>query len=110
MDIPEIDIELAQELFESGSAVFVDIRDANSFHAARVPGAIHLNESTVKDFVANTDKQATVVVYCYHGNSSRGATAFLQDQGFAAAASLTGGFTAWHAANGAATHDAPSDP
>lgn len=98
MDIPQIDIPQAQDLLTSGDATFVDVRDPMSYQGGRIPGAIHLDDSNVHDFIADTDKETTVVVYCYHGNSSLGATAFFKDQGFKSVSSLIGGFTAWSAA------------
>ncbi len=109
MDVAEIDIQQAQLLLEAGTATFVDVRDPNSFQEEHIPGATHLDDSNVQQFVASADKQATVVVYCYHGNSSLGATAFLKDQGFTAVSSLSGGFAAWHEASGASARGA-SDP
>ena len=107
MDVPEIDMQQAQLLFAAGTATFVDVRDADSFRAEHIPGAIHLDDSNVQQFVASADKQAAVVVYCYHGNSSLGAAAFFQDQGFTVVSSLSGGFTAWHEAGGASEQGAP---
>ena len=95
MDIREIDVTQAQRLLESGNAVFVDVRDPHSFKALHVPGALHLDDSNVQAFVEAADKRATLVVYCYHGHSSLGATAYLQERGFSEVASLAGGFTAW---------------
>ena len=104
MDIPEIDIAQAQQLLASGAATFVDVRDPYSFHSLHVPGAIHLDDSNVQAFVESADKQATLVVYCYHGHSSLGATAYLLEQGFAGASSLAGGFTAWQEADAPSKH------
>lgn len=98
MDIPQIDITEARDLLAGGKTTFVDVRDPMSYRSGRIPGAVHLDDSNVHEFVADTDKDATVVVYCYHGNSSLGATAFFQDQGFTSVSSLRGGFTAWNAA------------
>lgn len=95
MDISEIDIARAQSLLMDGSATFVDVRDAVSYQEAHIPGALHLDNSTVQSFLDETDKDSTVVVYCYHGNSSMGATGFLQEQGFTAVSSMSGGFVAW---------------
>ena len=103
MDIPEIDITQALRLLESGAATFVDVRDPHSFKSRHVRGAIHLDDSSIQDFVACADKKVPIVVYCYHGHSSLGATAYLLDLGFAEVASLSGGFTAWQDA------DAPAD-
>ena len=108
MDIPEIDVPKAQALFEAGEAMFVDIRDPVSFEDGHIPGALRLDETNVQQFVADTDRQKTVVVYCYKGNASIGATAFFRDQGFSAASSLTGGFEAWHASGGASEPGASS--
>lgn len=93
--IPEITSEDARKLLDAGGAAFVDIRDPDSFHAAHIPGATHLTDETVHDFLASADRARPVVVYCYHGHSSLGATAWLQSQGFSGAASLSGGFSAW---------------
>ena len=40
-------------------------------------------------------KQQKIVVYCYHGNMSRGGTAYLLGQGFADVSSMSGGFEGW---------------
>ncbi len=102
IDIPQIDVSQAKLLYEAGTATFVDIRDPAAFQGSHIPGAVRVDDSNVREFVTDADKQATVVVYCYHGQSSLGATAFFQDQGFTAVSSLAGGFSAWHHEGGAA--------
>jgi thiosulfate sulfurtransferase len=52
---------------------------------------------TMKDFLDKTDPEAALVVYCYHGNSSQGATDYLLEQGFKNVRSLNGGFESWRA-------------
>jgi thiosulfate sulfurtransferase len=49
----------------------------------------------VQEFVQHTDKDTSLVVYCYHGNSSLGATAYLMENGFKDVVSMSGGFEAW---------------
>lgn len=95
MNVPQIQIHQAKEKLDGKDALFVDIRDPNSFHQAHIPGAIHLHDGNIQDFVKNTDKEKDIVVYCYHGNSSLGATAFLIENGFKNAASMAGGFEGW---------------
>lgn len=109
MDLPEIDVPQAKLLLEAGTATFVDVRDPHSFKASHVPGAIHVDDDNVRHFVASADKDTTMVVYCYHGHNSLGAAAFFLDQGFATVSSLSGGFTAWHAAGGASESGAAPD-
>jgi len=94
-EIPEIDPIRAKEMHEAKQALFVDIRDPLSYERAHIPGALPLNDENLKDFLSQTQKDRPVVVCCYHGNSSRGATAFLLQQGFQEVYSLQGGFEEW---------------
>jgi thiosulfate sulfurtransferase len=52
----------------------------------------------VQAFIAGTDKDREVIVYCYHGNSSMGAVAYFLENGFKNVASKSGGFEAWRQA------------
>jgi len=95
MNIPQIQIHDAKQKLDQKKSLFVDIRDPASYSQAHIPGAIHLHDSNVQEFVQNTDKETAIVVYCYHGNSSLGATAFLIENGFKNVASMSGGFEGW---------------
>ncbi|MDH3443686.1 MAG: thiosulfate sulfurtransferase GlpE [Deltaproteobacteria bacterium] len=95
MDIPQIQIHEAKIKFDSKECLFVDIRDPGSYGAAHIPGAVHLDDGNVQEFIQNTDKHAQLVVYCYHGNSSLGAVAYFKENGFSNVASMSGGFEAW---------------
>jgi thiosulfate sulfurtransferase len=75
--------------------VVVDIRDAASFQANHIPGAIHLSNESFADFIREADLDAPVVVCCYHGISSQQAAQFLISQDFTDVYSLDGGFTDW---------------
>jgi thiosulfate sulfurtransferase len=95
MEIPQIQIHDAKNRLDQKECVFVDIRDPGSYRKAHIPGAIHLHDGNVQEFLQNTAKDEAIVVYCYHGNSSLGATAFLLENGFKDVASMSGGFEAW---------------
>ena len=95
MEIPQIQIHHAKQKLDEQECLFVDIRDPASYRQAHIPGALHLHDGNVQEFLQNTDKNKAVVVYCYHGNSSLGATAFLLENGFKDVASMSGGFEAW---------------
>jgi thiosulfate sulfurtransferase len=95
MEIPEIQIYGAKQKFDQKSCKFVDIRDPGSFRAAHIPGALHLHDGNVQEFIQITDKDAQIVVYCYHGNSSLGAVAYFMENGFKNVVSMSGGFEAW---------------
>jgi thiosulfate sulfurtransferase len=95
MQIPEIQIDQAKERLDHKDSIFVDIRDPDSYQAAHIPGALHLHNGNLQQFVQNTEKEKPLVVYCYHGNSSLGAVAYLLENGFKNVASMSGGFEAW---------------
>lgn len=95
MEIPQIQIQEAKKKLDEKSCLFVDIRDPGSYQSAHIPGAIHLSDSNVQEFLQQTDKEKPVVVYCYHGNSSMGATAYFMENGFKNVSSMAGGFEAW---------------
>jgi thiosulfate sulfurtransferase len=94
----QIDPAAARALFDTASATFVDIRDPGSYQEAHIKGALHLTDDTVRDFLTKTPKERPIVVCCYHGNMSRDAAAWLNEQGFAGAQSLIGGFEHWRSA------------
>ena len=95
MEIPQIAVHEAKKKLDEKLSLFVDIRDPGSYRQAHVPGAMHLSDGNLQEFLQNTAKDQAVVVYCYHGNSSLGATAFLIENGFTNVASMSGGFEAW---------------
>ena len=83
------------DVLTDNSHVIVDIRDSNSFLAGHIPGAIHLSNESMADFLRDADFDAPVVVGCYHGISSQQAAQFLISQDFTDVYSLDGGFTQW---------------
>lgn len=75
--------------------IVVDIRDANSYAISHIPGAIHLTNDVLSDFLREADFDAPTVVCCYHGISSQQAAQFLISQDFTDVYSLDGGFELW---------------
>lgn len=95
IQIPEISIYEAKKKLDEGQTTFVDIRDVNSYQEAHIPGAIHLHDGNVQEFIETSDKERTLIVYCYHGNSSRGGAAYFLNNDFKEVYSMSGGFEAW---------------
>ncbi len=89
-----IDPEMARQLLEKGAAL-IDIRDRQSFACSHIPGARHLDNLSLGDFIARANHQTPLIVSCYHGHSSQSAAAYLASQGFAEVYSLDGGFDGW---------------
>jgi thiosulfate sulfurtransferase len=94
-EIPQIQIQEAKKKFNEKDCTFVDIRDSGSYRAAHIPGAVHLHDENVQQFLETADKNRELVVYCYHGNSSLGAVGYFLENGFKNVASMSGGFEAW---------------
>ncbi|EGN74514.1 Rhodanese-related sulfurtransferase [Idiomarina sp. A28L] len=88
-------IAQAEPLIAEPTTQIVDIRDANSFAAGHIPGAIQLSNTNLPQFVAAADFSKPLVVVCYHGISSQNAGQYLAEQGFENVYSLDGGMTAW---------------
>ena len=93
--IQTISVTDARNISADGQAVFIDMRDPDSYERAHIQGAIRIDDSNVEEFIAATDKANTYVVYCYHGINSQSGTAFFQMTGFTDVYSLDGGFCAW---------------
>lgn len=94
-EICEIDVQEAKRRFDEKAAVFVDVRMGRDYAFAHVPGALHLRDDNVEDFIEKTPKDTPVVVYCYHGYVSVGGAGFLRSRGFTDVCSIAGGFEAW---------------
>ena len=73
----------------------VDIRDANSYQQGHIPGAVHLSNENVQQYIDTQDFEKPLVVVCYVGNSSQGAAQVLANSGFENVFSLDGGMTLW---------------
>ena len=89
-----ISVEQAKNLCADG-AVMVDIRDPESFASGHAKGAIHLDNHSLAEFIAQADLDAPTIVVCDHGHSSQSAAAYLHSQDFSDLYSMDGGFEEW---------------
>lgn len=90
-----ISVDEAHIMLSEGRARLVDIRDPRSFAQAHAEGAFHLTNDSLVSFTNEVDYDTPVIVMCYHGISSQGASQYLVNQGFEEVYSLDGGFEAW---------------
>ena len=94
-----ISLTEAKAVVKSKRAAFVDIRDELSFSKSHIKNAIHLTQNNLDSFLKNKKKDEHLIVYCYHGNSSKDAAEFLIRQGFKNVYSLSGGFSEYKKLN-----------
>jgi len=95
MAFEHLSISALQSLLNEKLITLIDIRDQASFLAGHIAGALHVGNHNIESFLADTDCNLPLVVYCYHGNSSQGAADYFNQQGFNQTYSLDGGYTAW---------------
>ena len=56
MEIPQIQIHDAKQKLDQKESLFVDIRDPGSYGQAHIPGAIHLHDGNVQEFLQNVTR------------------------------------------------------
>ena len=78
-------------------AVVLDVRETKEFADGRLPGAVHIPLSQLKDRMSELDKykERPVITYCARGQKSRSAATMLGRAGFTKLFNLTGGHKAW---------------
>lgn len=91
ISVYEADALLAQ----NPEAILLDIRDQQSFKDSHHPRAVLLDDTKLRQLVKNGDKNQPVIIYCYHGNSSKDIARMFADFGFKECYSVDGGYTAW---------------
>lgn len=77
--------------------LLLDVRQPWEYQTCRLPDATLVPLATLPQAVASLDPAQPVVCICHHGMRSMQAAAFLERQGFADVANLTGGIDAWSA-------------
>jgi rhodanese-related sulfurtransferase len=84
-------------LINHQDAVLLDVRETAELTGGKLPNALHIPLSQLKERAAELAKLTNrpVVVYCARGNRSRTAGNLLAKQGFADIYSLNGGLKAW---------------
>ena len=88
-----IDVQEAQELLNDPGTVIIDIRDKVSYQAGNIPNSINVSDGNIVDFLNSTDRQVSLLIYCYLGNNSKDAAEYFVKNGFQSVFSLDGGYT-----------------
>lgn len=85
------------QLINQRDALLVDVREPNEYEQGRLPKAVHIPLSQLKNRAAELarHKARPVVAYCAMGNRSRMAGSALAKAGFSEIYNLQGGFRAW---------------
>lgn len=91
------DIEPAEiaELSNEADLLIFDHRDPASYAAGHLDGAQPVSDAAIKQLVKSRQRERPILVYCYHGNSSRDLCQFIAGFGFGRVHNLVGGWQAW---------------
>jgi ankyrin repeat protein len=93
-----ISISTTSGLIEAKQPLIFDVRDAASYEAAHLPGAVFLSDRALKSTIKQAARSRAILVYCYHGNASRDIAKLFCDFGFTEVYSMDGGFESWRKA------------
>lgn len=85
----------ADALLQRSGVRVLDVRDAESYLRGHMDGAQNVSARDLGDFIDSASKDAPILVYCYHGNSSQEYAKILVQCGFSDVSSLDGGYEAW---------------
>jgi len=95
IEVKEASIDEAKKEIDKQTSTFLDIRDEESYKLGHIPGAIHISDNNLEEYIQQADKSHPTIICCYHGNTSFGAAAFFMEKGFQNVRSLSGGFEMW---------------
>ena len=90
-----ISVEDTKRLLEKDVVTVIDIRDISSFSKGHINNAIHIDDINIDNFLNQKDKNETIIIYCYHGISSKSAANFFSQNGFKNVMSMNDGYAGW---------------
>ncbi len=96
MDL-ELTVSQAKALLSSEHPpLLLDVREQWEFNTAHLEGStlIPMNDIPARAH-QELDEESTILVLCHHGARSLSVAAWLRQQGFEKAQSITGGIDAW---------------
>jgi rhodanese-related sulfurtransferase len=94
--VASINAQAFQALIASNRPIFIlDVRQQDEYDAGHIDKAVLIPLDVLADRYSELPKDRPLVVYCRSGARSARAVAFLRENGFANAFSLSGGFKGW---------------
>jgi hypothetical protein len=63
-EIKRIPLEEAKTAFDDQSAVFVDVRSADSYKQAHIPGAVNIPLGELENRIGELDPNKWIITYC----------------------------------------------
>lgn len=95
MPYKDLHVEQLESFLQQPNAIVIDIRDIRSYNAGHLQGAKHIDGPTMSNLIHERKNQPPVLVYCYHGKSSRDMAGVISRFGLSNVSHLVGGWHAW---------------
>ena len=90
-----ISVDEAKKLIDGNNLTIIDIRDYNSYSQGHIVNAIHVEDLNIDSFINNKNKSEDILIYCYHGNSSKSAANFFIQNALDKVFSMDEGYSGW---------------
>ncbi len=92
----EMTVKELMEQIKAGTApTIIDVREAEEYEYARIPGAVLKPLSEFRDWAPQLDHSQAYVLYCHTGARSWQAAFLLERMGCTQVYNLSGGIDAW---------------
>ena len=99
--ITEVDLSQAEAAIRDAD-LLIDVREADEYSAAHIPGAINIPRGLLEFKLSNdaqlAERTLKLVLYCKNSGRSALAADALREMGYRNVLSLAGGVEAWQAA------------
>ncbi|MBW8370720.1 MAG: ankyrin repeat domain-containing protein [Thiobacillus sp.] len=84
-----------QNLRTEPELLILDMRDPATYAQGRIEGAEPVSDALLRKLMKSRQRERPVLVYCYHGNSSRDLCQFIAGFGCTRVLNLVGGWQGW---------------
>jgi phage shock protein E len=98
-EIKQVSVEQASAAVVKETVQFIDVRTVEEYNSGHAPRAVNLPLDGLDGELAKLDKDKPVYVICQSGKRSQKGTEILKQAGFKDVYNVTGGTSAWTAAN-----------
>ncbi|MEJ2610124.1 MAG: rhodanese-like domain-containing protein [Candidatus Thiodiazotropha sp.] len=95
MSYHDIQVNEIEKLLKKDDLWVIDMRDTLTQSKGQLPNAMSPTDAVIGNLVQQRQSNPPVLVYCYHGNSSRDLCRFLAQLGLNQVYNLVGGWEAW---------------
>lgn len=98
-EIKQVSVEQTNETVAKNNVQFIDVRTVEEYKSGHAVKAVNVPLDTLENELAKLDKDKPVYVICQTGRRSQKGAEILNQAGFKQVYNVTGGTSAWTAAN-----------